>query len=565
MFGGNGRIDLDGSDPSSTLTFDIFNSGGWLVGGDPFTGEGQLDIRGGTFLLNVWPGNGLWANVNADSVYGHGAYITYSSTSPMLFYPGSNLHVNVVGDGYIATNVDIIMMEYAGGLVPPLILWQGGASRDFNLSTNLVTRYVEYVDTFSTAGDTDRIVVRLGADYERPAGDLRGLGSAMNGLIAFADADPQNPNNRAAEILGLLDSYAGSIGSYQQALSWMLPTTEFVADRVAANNMFYETQRRNIRELAIGTRAPGMLKAAEQRNAMLHASIQEEETVQTIGNDSPTQVIIQPGPGKKQDSDIFQALYVDGYGRWDSMNSVGFVPGYSADIFGVEGGWGIGLSHGITLGVSAGWEQANATLDNDLGDFELNSFRGAPFIAWSGVSDRTEQYAILSVGGGYNYGHGRRENIFGTNATVDLHGWEFGIEGTVGTRVPISESFSVQPEASLRYTIVHFDGTESDNGVTSDYSGDDFQFVNGSTRLTSRIGYQGQYLHWGEATFALPPGVPGPGVATNSGGSGNVNQAYVGLQLLWAPSWNTGITLNYDGAFGQGNQNAVSAGVLLRF
>ena len=581
MFGGDGLlIFTGGGDPGELLAFSPESQGGWLVGGDPITGDGSLRIQGSSFFTFITGDNGLWVNVNPETAEGHGAYIRFSSDSTPIFSPGSNMHVNVLLDPenptYLATTTIITMMQYTGGLVPNDLLQFFGLDfpPNFDYSTNLVTRRVVAEDTWipgAGGASTDRIDVRLEADFAAPAGGLAGIGLALNNLILLADTDP---TGTAAQLLAKLELHAGSTASYQQALSWMLPTTEFVADRITADNMFFENQRKNIRELAIGSRAPGMIKAQENRKKMLFASMQEQEAAATVEGQQTTQVIIETGDEPTSD-DVFQALYVDGYGRWDNMNSVAYLPGYTANTVGVEGGWGIGLSHGITLGVSAGWEQVSATLKDDLGDVEVNSFRGAPFIAWSGLlPNNVEQYAMLTAGGGYNYGHGRRRNIFGTDASVDIHGWEFDIEGAVGTRVPVTEVFAVQPEASLRYSIVHYSGTETDQGVSRDYTGDDFQFINGrigasfewllngATRVSARLGYQGQYLDWKDATFDLPGGM---GTVNQDGGSGTVNQVYTGLQLEFTPSWNTAITVSYDGAFGQGTQNAISGGILIRF
>lgn len=580
MFGGNGRVTLSGN-PTEVLRFLAESDGGWLVGGDPVNGDGFLDLQGGSFTVDFNDNNGLWANVNPETVDGHGGYVRFNSFSTPLFFEGANLHVNVILDPdnptYLATTSVITMLEYTGGLVPNNFIQYLGLSTfpEFDLSTNLVTRRVVVEDTWIPGtlfgASTDRINVRLEADYAAPAGGLAGLGSALNNLIIFADSDP---TGQAGQLLARLETYANSTSNYQRALSWMLPTTEFVADRITADNMFFDNQRKNIRELAIGSRAPGMIKAREQRRKMLYASLQEEDSVATVQGQQQTRVIIETADEPTSD-DVFQALYVDGYGGWDRMNAVSYLPGYSANSFGVEGGWGIALSDGITLGVSAGWEQTSATLNDNLGDIEVNSFRGAPFIAWSGVlPNNVEQYAILTAGGGYNYGHGNRRNIFGTNASVDLHGWEFDIEGSVGTRVPVTEVFAIQPEASLRYSIIHYSGTETDQGISTDYQGDDFQFINGrigatfewflngATRVSARVGYQGQYLDWKDASFQLPGGL---GPVNQDGGSGTVNQVYTGLQLEFTPSWNTAITVGYDGAFGQGTQNAVSGGILIRF
>ena len=146
--------------------------------------------------------------------------------------------------------------------------------------------------------------------------------------------------------------------------------------------------------------------------------------------------------------------------------------------------------------------------------------------------------------------------------------------GSVGTRIPVQDTLAVQPEASIRYSMVHFDGTETDAGIESDYSGDDFQYFRGrigvslewfatpELRARGSIGYQGQYLNWSNASFSLPNGL---GMVSESGGSDSVNQAYVGMQLEWAPSWNTAISFGYEGAFGQATQNSITGGFLLRF
>ena len=81
-------------------------------------------------------------------------------------------------------------------------------------------------------------------------------------------------------------------------------------------------------------------------------------------------------------------------------------------------------------------------------------------------------------------------------------------------------------------------------------------------RLSCRGGYQGQYIDYGNASFGLPGGLA---QVSADAGNGNVSQFYTGVQLLWAPSWNTSISVGYDGAFGDGQRNGLSGGLLIRF
>ena len=261
------------------------------------------------------------------------------------------------------------------------------------------------------------------------------------------------------------------------------------------------------------------------------------------------------------------------------MDTVGYVAGYSARSVGVGGGWGVGLADGLTVGITAGWENTTATLKDDLGDVTIDSFRGTPFISWSGSDGEIEQYVMFGIGGGYNTSNGEQNQQAGPLSkryNFDMTGWEVDIEAATGTRVPMSETFAIQPEASIRYTILNYSGTNTDKAtnIETDYDGDDFQFVTGRlgfgmewlldpfSRVTASFGWQGQYLDYGSANFALPGAL---GMTSADGGSGSVNQAYVGMQLLFNPNWNTAVSIGYEGAFGDGSSNAFTGSLILRF
>jgi hypothetical protein len=482
---------------------------------------------------------------------------------------------------------DLIGTSQWLGTNTELIIFEGpGTNLDFTFdtwvtSTNLVTRSLDvFTDTGAEFGEFFQLLATVGADYAGPAGGLGGIGQSMNGLITTANGDP---NSDAAKLLLYLDYNASSIASYRQALSGMLPNSQFAADRITADNMYSNVTTRNIRELAIGTRGPGMIRAGQLQDPILLAALQEEDAFAASEDQpdlmAPAQIIIETPGATKKDDDVFQALFAEGYGRWNDMDSVGFVSGYSARSVGVSGGWGVGLADGLTVGITAGWENTTATMKDNFGDITVDSFRGTPFVSWSGSDGEIEKYVMLGVGGGYNTSNGtqnQKAGPFSTNYDFDMTGWEVDIEAATGTRVPMSETFALQPEASIRYTILNYSGTNTDKttNIETEYNGGDFQFVTGRlgfgmewlldpfSRVTASLGWQGQYLDYGSAEFALPGAL---GMTSQDGGSGSVNQFYVGTQLLFNPNWNTAISIGYEGAFGDGSSNAFTGSLILRF
>lgn len=576
-FGGNAWIQFT----SSTQFSNLLNiTDGWLVGGDE-NGQGQLRLTGQTFNSTLGPGSGLRFVVDSDQLNTSLGYFNFDTLSFLNLF-GTRMYVDLRGDTFLSTLEQINVIQ-SSALLPDGELWQGinttqpGAGSFGSLETSRVTRFIEIVDNFDDGFfgfATSSLQITIGADYATPAGSLAALGNTLNGLIASANADP---TGWQANLLAQLDGMAGTTASYQQALGSLMPTTQFAAERAAAETMFFDVQTRNLREIAIGSRGPGMVRTAQ--SPQLIASVQEESAIDsaTAGSRRPD-IIINPSTGavstSSSDSDVFHALFVDGYGSWNDMSGVGFTPGYTNDTWGVAAGWGIGLAEGVTVGITAGWEQNSITLDGNVGDATMDSIRGAPFISWSGVDGNTEQYAILSVGGAYNYGSGTRVNTFGDDRSLEVHGWEIDMMGAVGTRVPLGTTSALQPEASLRYTLLSNSGSETQSGSSYDYSGGTFQYVNSrlgvgyewfanpAFRTTARVGYQAQYYNWGSSSWTLPGGVVS---ATESPGSGTVNQAYVGLQLDWVPSWNTTLSVSFDGAYGQSTQNSISGGLLIRF
>lgn len=565
-FGGNGQVDLSGFSPITALTI----NDGWLLGGDRL-GQGTLLIGGAggsAVLTNFGADAGLWVYYD-HSTYQPGdpsahvaPYFEATSILNFQFLPNTNIHVELLyedGDPWISTETRLTLLSNGSQLGNTFVNATLGL---WDATTNLVTRQIE-IETDTQGGAFSELYATIQADYQTPAGDFQSIGQSLNALIPDAVA---NPNGASAELLSWLDARAQSQSSYQSAIALgLLPQSEHVAERVTADSMYFNVTRRNLREVAIGTRAPGMIKSSDRMNPALLAGLQEESAVQ----------ITRGRPKEKQvDSDVFQTLFVDGWGRWEDMDGVASVVGYSATRVGVAAGWGVALADGITLGINAGWENIEATLDGSLGDTTVNSFRGTPFISWSGVTEDYEQYAIFSIGGGYNTADGTQESPVFAESNYSLDGWEFDVEGAVGARIALSETFALQPEASLRYSLLNYSGSVDQPGGSSQYSGGDFSLLDGrigmagewllapELRVSCRGGYQGQYIDYGNASFSLPGGLP---QVSADAGNGNVSQFYTGVQLLWAPSWNTSISVGYDGAFGDGQQNGLSGGLLIRF
>ena len=582
-FGGEGTVELQFDFPDPNF---VINSG-WLLGGNQL-GTGTLSFGGSITTPSFGDDAGIMVyynpeNPNVDEFGDAVPYIEFTSIALASFLPGANIFINILNpenQGWISDETELLLMENNSGFADTFVDATGG---DWDAFTNMVTRSVEI---FTDTGEEDfnQLIARITANYAAPAGDLAGLGSYLNSLIPDARQDPFGAQ---ADLLAAIDENAFSLASYQNTLATgLLPQSQFAAERATADNMYSNVARRNIREVAIGTRGPGMLKADAMSSPMLLASLQEQGAVQGSSSNSPPQVIINGSPidpnPKKQNSDVFQTLFVDGYGQWTRMNQIGNVVGYDASTYGVATGWGIALSDGLTLGLTAGWENTSVTLNQDLGDATVNSFRGTPFISWSGTDGTLEQYAILSIGGGYNTADGvQRSSLTGLipEANYNLTGWEFDFDGTVGTRIPLTESFALQPEASIRYSLLEYTGNLDEPGIPdADYKGGDFNFFIGrigtnvewlvapSLRLSAGVGYQGQAIDYGTAQFEIP-GAPGGASQTirESGGNGTLNQIYTGVQLLWAPSWNTSFSVSYDGAFGDGEQNALTGGFLIRF
>lgn len=583
-FGGDAWIFLISGDAFSNL---LNVQDGWLHGGNE-DGQGQLRITGTAFSSTFGPNAGLKFTIDGDNFNTEASYFSFDSLSFWNLF-GARMQVDLRGESFVNTDREFTVIQSLwrdpdGELFDTIRTTSPDNDAFSSLETNRVTRNIEIVDNF-TGGlglySTSGLVMTLGADYASPAGELGRMGEYLNGLIGGANADP---NSWQAELLGYLDANASSNFNYQQALASTMPTTQFAAERASAETMFFDVQRQNLREIAIGSRGPGMVRTAGA--PQLLASLQEENAVESAtASSGRTDIIINPSTGavstSSTDTDVFHALFLDGYGSWSNMKEVAFTPGYTNDAWGVAGGWGIGLADGITVGVTAGFEENSISLKGNQafgtsGDATMNSIRAAPFVSWSGNAGNTEQYAILSVGGAYNYGSGSRAvSPIALDRSLEIHGWEFDVMGAVGTRVPLSKTVALQPEASIRYSLLKNSGdeTQANGGATTNYSGGNFQYVNSrlgvglewfgtpAFRTTTRVGYQAQYYNWGTATFDLGPG----GTVSESPGSGTINQVYVGVQFEWVPSWNTSVNVSFNGAYGESTQNSISGGMMFRF
>jgi hypothetical protein len=523
------------------------------------------------------------------------AYIEVSGTSILSFLIDPNAAINLhilpstdaQGNQYfqwISPNDEFFILNNTNTSFSNQFRYNPGGS--WNLTSNMnwgVTRTAVFTTATESPnffGSFDQLFMTLEADYVAPSGAFSGIGQTIQSSIPEAENDP---SGEASQLLVYLDAIAVTNASYQNALSGMMPNSQFTADRVTADNMYSNVTMRNIRELAIGTRGPGMIRDGQLQNPILLAALQEEDALEAANNQpdlmAPTEIIVQTSKQNKKNDDVFQALFAEGYGRWNDMDAVGLIPGYSARSVGVSGGWGVGLADGLTAGISVGWENTTATMKDNFGDITVDSFRGTPFVSWSDSDGKIERYVMFGVGGGYNTSNGSQNQKAGplsTEYNFDMTGWEVDIEAATGTRVPLSENFALQPEASIRYTILNYSGTNTDKttNLETDYNGDDFQFVTGRlgfgmewlldpfSRFTTSLGWQGQYLDYGSAEFALPGAI---GMTSQDGGSGSVNQFYVGTQLLFNPNWNTAISIGYEGAFGDGASNAFTGSLILRF
>jgi hypothetical protein len=596
LFGGNAQIQLNGdfgAGPNLTL------NSGWLVGGDFFTGEGSLDFNSGfSFGDTVFDQDmGIWITYDPETGRpSDEAYIEVSGTSIISFLIDPNAAINLhilpstdaQGNQYfqwISPNDEFFILNNTNN-DPFSNQFRYGPGGSWNLTSNMswgVTRtavFTTATETPNSFGGFDQLFMTLEADYVAPSGAFSGIGQTIQSSIPEAENDP---SGEASQLLVYLDAIAVTNASYQNALSGMMPNSQFTADRVTADNMYSNVTMRNIRELAIGTRGPGMIRDGQLQNPILLAALQEEDALEAANNQpdlmAPTEIIVQTSKQNKKNDDVFQALFAEGYGRWNDMDAVGLIPGYSARSVGVSGGWGVGLADGLTAGISVGWENTTATMKDNFGDITVDSFRGTPFVSWSDSDGKIERYVMFGVGGGYNTSNGSQNQKAGplsTEYNFDMTGWEVDIEAATGTRVPLSENFALQPEASIRYTILNYSGTNTDKttNLETDYNGDDFQFVTGRlgfgmewlldpfSRFTTSLGWQGQYLDYGSAEFALPGAI---GMTSQDGGSGSVNQFYVGTQLLFNPNWNTAISIGYEGAFGDGASNAFTGSLILRF
>ena len=598
-FGGEGTVALSENFPN--LNFEL--ESGWIQGGNN-QGTGTLNFKGLAFggldfiVFDDDAGLKVYydpTNPNVDSEGNANPYITFENqTAGVQFTPGANIQINLIGQpDYFDPNPNTTIEQwfengwqsFEGQLLLLSTPFEGSllnlTNGDWDASTNLATRVVTMSTNSSNPGFTE-LYANITADYAANAGQYQVIGNLLNSLIPSARADPFGADAFLLTSLDWDNYYnGGGTASYLKALQQNLtPQSALVANRLTANNMYFDVSRRNLREVAIGTRGPGMLKAENGRAPALMASQQEADAVTANSTTSAPRVIIQGNPNrKKASSDVFQALFVDGYGRWDRMDDEGSVVGYNATNTGVATGWGIGLSEGITIGLTAGWENSSADLLDNLGNTKVNSFRGTPFISWSGINGGTEQYAMLMMGGGYNTADGLQKSALpvagGQNATFNITGWEYDVEGAVGARVPLSDSIAIQPEASLRYSLLSYSGTiDPQGGPSTDYDGGDTSFINGrigaamewlispSLRISGSAGYQGQSINFGEAQYTVPFGL---GRVNLDFGSGQINQVYTGAELLWAPSWNTSFSISYDGAYGDGDQNAISGSILIRF
>lgn len=468
------------------------------------------------------------------------------------FADGGNVFVDVQDAAYIPDDKDILLLNSPGGIT-------GDTSVTTNQDQSVTRTWDINADNGGGFDPLTQLWARSAADYATPLEGtpeyLRGV--ELNSLRAAANLDPTSDSGI---LLGALDTI-DTLEAYEAAIDGVGPTTQVSTIQLAANTQYFTVLRKEIQRRydIVEQRTPAPFRLS---NGTEYTSSDDQAVQSSIRRMTP------------------ESTTAEGFGVFWGRNlktptEGEDIKGISGNEYGGMGGFAWRFGDGFLGGINMGYSQITGDLDGGFGNTRVSTVRGGGFLAWSNGEGL---FFDAALAGGWNNFKFTRV-IPGTQISADSDASGFQMDLTVGGgyRFELSEGWALTPEASFMYSYVNTGDINEDSSSAAalNISPGDLSSVIGRVGgglswsalpglvLDGELGWQGNFNFNGNYGVSL----------ANQGTSLSfdiddqaVNTAYFGGGIVWTPTYNVNVSLQYEGRSGEGfSSNMIFGGVSIGF
>ena len=467
------------------------------------------------------------------------------------FADGGNVFVDVQDAAYIPDDKDILLLNSPGGIT-------GDTSVTTNQDESITRTWDINPDNGGGFDPLTQLWARSAADYASPLEGtpeyLRGV--ELNSLRAAANLDPTSDSGI---LLGALDTL-DTLEAYEAAIDGVGPTTQVSTIQLAANTQYFTVLRKEIQRRydIVEQRSPAPFRLS---NGTEYTSSDDQAVQSSIRRMTP------------------ESTTAEGFGVFWGRNldtpSEGDIIGISGNEYGGMGGFAWQFGNGFLGGINMGYSQITGDLDGGFGNTRVSTVRGGGFLAWSNGEGLFFDAAL--AGGWNNYKFTRVIPGTQISADSDASGFQMDLTMGGGYRFELSEGWALTPEASFMYSYVNTGDINEDTSSAAalNISPGDLSSVIGRVGgglswsalpglvLDGELGWQGNFNFNGNYGVSL----------ANQGTSLSydiddqaVNTAYYGGGIVWTPTYNVNVSLQYEGRSGEGfSSNMIFGGVSIGF
>jgi len=410
---------------TSNLTID---DGGTVSPGDSV---GTLTVEG-NYTQEM---GGIFAvELNADDLTSGMLDVSGTAT----FESGSIIEATIVGDGYIPSDMDFIIIDAAMGLTDngvgdPMIESDSVtvSLRNNPIGANMwALRLDRPLDTYSVNANP---------------GNNASIGRALDSLIGTADA---TPSGTAGQLLGRLDPLDST--TYNQAVAGLSPEPLNATTAIGVENsrVFTTEQAIYLASLRSGVEArpvpgppPGSMVLANNDPLILAAAIAQMETSPTGRATGNT------------DDDPRWSRYFKVQGAFVDQDTTDNRTGFDATTFGAQMGIDYRFTTNFVAGLALGYSYTDADLNQGLGNLQDQTIRAGPYMSYY----EGDWYVDGSLTFGWHFFDSDRTNpvIPGMQAHANYNGYDLtGYLGT-GYHFMLGWDTYLTPIGSLLYS--HFE------------------------------------------------------------------------------------------------------------
>ncbi|MAH65424.1 MAG: hypothetical protein CMJ27_03390 [Phycisphaerae bacterium] len=511
------------------------------------TGDLDSDSSDATLNINL---TGDYVNELDAGTFGQNSVINVAA-GMSDFADGGDVFVEVQDFAYIPDDKDILLLNSPGGIT-------GGTSVTTNQDGSITRTWDINPDNGGGFDPLTQLWARSSADYASPLQGtpeyLRGV--ELNSLRPEANLDP---TGHSGVLLGALDAI-DTLEAYEAAIDGVGPTTQVSTIQLAANTQYFTVLRKEIQRRydIVEQRTPAPFRLW---NGTEYTSSDDQAVQSSIRRMTP------------------ESTTAEGFGVFWGRNldtpSEGDIIGISGNEYGGLGGFAWQFGNGFLGGINMGYSQITGDLDRGFGNTRVSTVRGGGFLAWSNGEGLFFDAAL--AGGWNNYKFTRVIPGTQISADSDASGFQMDLTMGGGYRFELSEGWALTPEASFMYSYVNTGDINEDTSSSAalNISPGDLSSVIGRVGgglswsalpglvLDGELGWQGNFNFNGNYGVSL----------ANQGTSLSfeiddqaVNTAYYGGGIVWTPTYNVNVSLQYEGRSGEGfSSNMIFGGVSIGF